>query len=208
MGAGNPSGPPLTCCRDSPRRWHRTLRRCRICALTEHLTYFCCEGQSRLGGCGILQGPHTRPWDPTHPCQGKSWGSEVGTAGIPTHLQHGLALVLAGAVVRKQRDTCPGSQRWGPCPVSPVSPSDPTPGLTSASPGRARRAHHSGNSGRASGQRCCRGAPWGHLPPCLGTQVAPSAPCAPDTPQHRSSPCPPVPPSPLGCVTLSRPRDW
>lgn len=54
-----PHGPPLTCCRDSPSRWHRTLRRCRICARTEHLTYFCCEGHRGLGGCGGLQGPHT-----------------------------------------------------------------------------------------------------------------------------------------------------
>lgn len=69
--------------------------------------------------------------DPTHPCQGQgeSCGSGVGTAGIPTHLQHGLALVLAGAVARRERDMCPESQEWGPCPVSPVSPPHPTEGL-------------------------------------------------------------------------------
>lgn len=93
--------------------------------------------------------------------------------------------------------------------------------LTSASPGRARHARRSGNSGRGSGQKCCRGAPWGHPRPCLGRYgegagVSPaSALLAPpwlalrDTPPPQSSQLPPrCPPSLLGCVTRSRPRDW
>ena len=51
-----PARPTLTCCSCSPRRWQRTLRRCRICARTEHLTYFCCKGQSHQGRVSALWG--------------------------------------------------------------------------------------------------------------------------------------------------------
>lgn len=136
---------------------------------------------------------------------GQGWGLQGSQLTCSTAL-----LLSLLELWQEEKGTCVQSLRSGghaQCPLCPL----PTPlrgcsspRLTSASPGRARHARRSGSSVHASGQRCCRGAPWGHPPPCLGTQAAPSAPCAPNTPQQCSWLLP-VPPRPTVTAGLRHP---
>lgn len=90
-----------------------------------------------------------------------------------------------------------GYRSCGPCPALHLSHSQGqlsrTIALTSASPGTARRAHHSGSSGHGNGRRCCRAAPWGHPPPCLGEGSSNEPPAAVPVPPRTPSPSPSPP---------------